>query len=354
MKMNSVNNYLAAFFLVLAFVASSCEKEKHPVTTGKYSKGILITNEGPFMDGTGTVSFYDPEKKLIENDIFQSVNGRPLGNIVQSAEAFEDRIYIVVNNAGKIEVVDQGTFESLGVIEGLVSPRYFVGLNSTKGYVSDWAGHVSILDLKTMTATGNIMAGSSPDRMLLSDNRLWVVNSAGWASDSTITVIDTQTDQVLQTFVVGDNPAGIVKDSNGKIWVLCGGIFDWQNPANNTNGSLVRINPLSFVVELRVELSGSDFGPRLAIDGSGKKIYFSFKGVIYLVDVDAAIPIQPEILLTRLTYALAIDPQRGDIYLSDPLDFARPGKLLRYNDMGNALIDSVSVGIIPGNLLFLN
>jgi len=352
--MSRIKTYLAVLFIAIAPFMPSCSKDKDPVPTGKYSKGILITNEGPFMDGTGTISFYDPEKRTIENNIFQNVNGRPLGNIVQSAEVFDEKVFIVVNNAGKIEVVDAGTFESLTVIEGLISPRYFIGLNSSKGYVSDWAGRVTILDLQSMTPSGMIVAGASPDRMLLHGNRLWVINSAGWSSDSTIMVIDTQTDEVLQTFVVGDNPAGIVKDSNGKIWVLCGGISDWQNPANNTNGSLVRINPVTFDIELRVELAGSDFGPRLAINGSGNKIYFSFLGTIYAVTGLANENVQPVVFLARSCYALAVDPENDEVYFSDPIDFSRPGKLLRYNAPGNTLIDSVTVGIIPGNILFAN
>lgn len=351
MKFNPIHTITFLTLVVMFF--SACDKEKGPVGTGKYGIGVLITNEGPFTDGTGTISFYDPEKKAIENNVFQNVNKRPLGNIVQSLTVFDDKAFIVVNNAGKIEVADAGTFESIGVIEGLTSPRYFVGLNSSKGYVSDWAGNVKILDLNAMTSTGLIVTGSSPDLMLLNGTRLWVVNSAGWTSDSTITVIDTQTDNVIQTFVVGDNPAGIVKDAEGKIWVLCGGISDWQNPANNTNGVLVRINPSTFAIELRHELSGSDFGPRLAINGSGQQIYFSFLGTVYMFDSLGGATVQPIPFIAQFCYALAVDPDNGEVYVTDPFDYAQPGALLRYSSSGNILIDSLAVGIIPGNILFV-
>ncbi|MBE0663844.1 MAG: hypothetical protein IH597_15415 [Bacteroidales bacterium] len=340
---------IATFALLLT---SSCKKDDN-TPSGKYSKGILISNEGPFTDGSGTISFYDPAAKTIENNIFANVNSRPLGNIVQSLEIFNERAYIVVNNAGKVEVADAASFESIGVIEGLTSPRYFVGINNTKGYVSDWAGHIAITDLSTLTKTGTIVTGASPDRMLLHENHLWVINSAGWTSDSTVTIIDTQTDTPLQTIVVGDNPSGIVKDANGKIWVLCGGISDWMNPANNTNGSLVRINPDSYAVELSLEIAGSDFGPRIAINGPGNKIYFSFLGSIYPHEIDA-VTINSNPLISKLCYALDVDPHSGEIYFCDPLDYAQPGVIYRYDANGATMLDSLKAGIIPGNFVFQN
>jgi len=338
----------------ILLLTTSCKKNDDDPITGKYSNGVLISNEGPFMDGTGTVSFYDPVNKIIENNIFQTLNNRPLGNIVQSVEVFNGKAFIVVNNAGKVEVVDAGTFESEAVIEGLTSPRFFVGINNSKAYISDWNGEIAIIDLNTYTKTGSITTGASPDQMLIDGNRVWVINSAGWTSDSTVTIIDSQTDNPLQTIVVGDNPVGIVKDADGKIWVLCGGISDWMNPANNTNGSLVRINPVDFSIETSIVLEGSDFGPRLAINGTGDKLYFSFLGNIYVRDVNSASAMKSEPLISKSCYALGIDPLSGEIYLSDPIDFAQPGVVYRYDASGNTILDSITAGIIPGNFLFLN
>jgi YVTN family beta-propeller protein len=342
---------IAASTLLLT---TSCKKGDDNSIPGKFSKGILISNEGPFMDGSGTVSFYDPEYKTIENRIFETTNNRPLGNIVQSVAVFDGKAYIVVNNAGKVEVVDAGTFESEAVIEGLTSPRYFLGINNGKAYISDWSGEIAIIDLNTYTKTGAITAGASPDQMLVDGTRVWVINSAGWSSDSTVTLIDTQTDNPLQTIVVGDNPAGIVKDANGKIWVMCGGISDWANPANNTNGSLVRIDPMDFSIETIIEFQGSDFGPRLAINGAGNMIYYSFLGSIYAYEISSGSGLKSGPIINKPCYALGIDPLSGEIYFSDPIDYAQPGVIYRYNASGSTLLDSINAGIIPGDFLFLN
>lgn len=333
---------------------TSCKKDSNDKIAVKYANGVLISNEGPFMDGTGTVSFYDPVNKIIENNIFQTVNSRPLGNIVQSVAVFNGKAFIIVNNAGKVEVVDAGTFESEAVIEGLTSPRYFLGINSSKAYISDWIGGIAIIDLNTYTKTGTITAGASPDQMLADENRVWVINSAGWASDSTVTIIDSQTDNPLQTIVVGDNPAGIVKGADGNIWLLCGGISDWANPANNTNGSLVKIDPLDFSIQTIIEFQGSDFGPRLAVNGAGNMIYYSFLGSVYAYEINSGSVLKSGPIITKPCYALGIDPAKGDIYFSDPLDYAQPGVIYRYDANGDTMLDSITSGIIPGNFLFQN
>jgi YVTN family beta-propeller protein len=353
--MKNIFNYLLALSALSVMLTTGCKKDDpDPVEKGKYAKGVLIANEGPFMDGSGSLSFYDPLDGSIENDVFQTVNARVLGNIVQSASAFDGRIYIVVNNAGKVEVAEQGSLESVGVIEGLSFPRHFVGINMNKAYVSEWGAGVAIIDLNTLSKTGSVAAGHSPDMMLLDGTRLWVVNSAGFSSDSTLTVINTQTDEAIRTIVVGDNPSGIVKDAAGKIWVICSGFSDWFNPANNTSGSLIRIHPESFDIEAVIDLPGTSFGARLAINRDGNRLFYTFMGGLYsmILNTDSY-----EINLIKANvnyYGLGIDPLLDEIYVSDPLDYAQPGYIFRINPANGIVNDSVKAGIIPGHFLFLN
>ncbi|HHN48733.1 MAG TPA: hypothetical protein ENN08_07385 [Bacteroidales bacterium] len=351
--MRTILNLSAIIAASLVLILSSCKKDDHDELRGAYSQGVLISNEGPFMEGSGSISFYDPATRTIANHIFQTVNNRPLGNIVQSVEVFNGRAYVVVNNAGKVEVAEAGTFESIGAIAGLNSPRYFLGINSNKGYVSDWGGHVAIIDLNTLAKTGTIVTGASPDRMLLDGTRVWVINSAGWYSDSTVTIIDTQTDTALQTIVVGDNPSGIVKDATGRIWVICGGKSDWTNPENNTTGSLVRINPETFNIESHSDLGETYFDARLAINAAGDKLYYTFTGGLFSVDLNTKTEMLSNSVLSRSVYALGIDPQTGEIYVSDPLDYAQSGYIFRHNPENFAVVDSVKAGIIPGNFSFV-
>ena len=78
----------------------ACKSDDPLVPINTYGDGILVSNEGPFNNGTGTVSFIDRELETVANGIYSQVNDSPLGNIVQSIGFEGDRAYIVANSAG--------------------------------------------------------------------------------------------------------------------------------------------------------------------------------------------------------------------------------------------------------------
>src|ERR1043165_7729268 len=91
---------------VMLVILSACKKKDETTVTpatADYSNGVFVTNEGQFGSGSGTISFYNRSSKTVTADIFQKANSFPLGNVVQSMNVFNDKGYIVVNNAQKIE-----------------------------------------------------------------------------------------------------------------------------------------------------------------------------------------------------------------------------------------------------------
>ncbi|MCD4681660.1 MAG: hypothetical protein K8R86_00140, partial [Bacteroidales bacterium] len=129
MKSIRKNSILILGLLLLgSWVIISCDKEEDeppPPDSSGYSEGVFIVNEGPFQTGTGTVTYLSRDGSGIEDHIFQKANNLiPLGNIVQSMTLIEDKVYIAVNNANKIEIVSLKTFQSVQTLENITSPRY--------------------------------------------------------------------------------------------------------------------------------------------------------------------------------------------------------------------------------------
>jgi len=71
-------------------------------------RGVLILNEGNFMYGNSSLSYYNPVTGKVVNDVFYRQNGVPLGDVAQSAVIYGGELYVVLYNSGKIMVMNLG------------------------------------------------------------------------------------------------------------------------------------------------------------------------------------------------------------------------------------------------------
>lgn len=353
------NMFRTGVLVALAFL-QACTNEPDPVTPAG-ADGFFIVNEGGFGNGNASLSFYDRKEDKLTNNVFAEKNGRPLGDQAQSMTVFEGKGYIVVQNSGKIEVIDATDFSSLKTItDGIESPRYFIGVSSTKGYVSDWGadgvtGTVKVINLENYTVTKTIAVGQGANRFLKKDNFVYVVNAGGFGKDNTVKVIDTGTDAVVKSITVGDNPNSIQLDKNGVVWVASGGhlVFneDWSvNETLSTKGSISKI--VNDAESQRIQVSNLTYDGmgQLNISPEGDKLYFNYNGAIYAMDVTAtALPTTP--LIDVNYYGFAVDPFDGNIIGGLAPNFSSAGKADIYREDGT-LLKSHTVGIAPNSCAF--
>jgi hypothetical protein len=346
------------FSLIILFFAG-CKKDKSTETPQPFGVGVFIVNQGQYGSGTGTISFFDRFYKTVRQDIFGAVNKRPLGNVVQSLSLYNSNAYIVVNNSGKVEVADASTFSSTGVINGLFQPRYFIGISPIKAYVSQWIdgtsfGKLAVINLEDNTIENTITVGHGPELMFFYKSKVFVLNTGGYGVDSTITVINSQTDQKINDINLFPIPCGICLDINNKIWVICSGGINGFSQLTDTYGHLVRINPDTYAIEKDLRFPSLTIHPfDLVINSTQDKLYYVFSNGIYKFSInDASLPANPLINLNYSPYALGYDYATGYIYTTDPLDNTQPGYFYRYDANTGAQIDYYKVGLIPGNFSF--
>ena len=100
---------------------------------------------------------------------------------------------------------------------------------STKAYVTDWGVNgVQVIDLATNTVSSTINCGTGPEGLaILMDLLIFVMLVVG-SLDSTVTVINTNTDAVETTLTIGDKPNSAVVDVNGNVWILTGGYTEYD------------------------------------------------------------------------------------------------------------------------------
>lgn len=332
---------LLAFSAILFFQSCKKDDDNNNNSTPKDYKGVLVINEGGFLKGNSSVSYYNPDNGNEEEDAFKAANNRPLGDIFQSVEKINGKLYLVVNNSGKIEVVDPVSLSGTGQITGLGSPRYILapGGQTTTAYVTDlFAGAIHIVNLTTNTKTGSIALPGWSEKMVEANGRVYVNNY----SNNKIYLINPAGNIVDDSIALSGPPVALVKDKNGKLWVLA-------DSTGSTKAKFMRINPAGNSVEATIEFAQGQSASRVEINGSSDKIYFLGGNGAYAMDITAtALPSTP--IKTGFFYGLGVDPKDGSVYLGDPLNFSQRGTVYRIKTDNSE--SSFKAGIAPSGFYF--
>ena len=350
-----MRNIFLILLMLSLLVQPACKKTGEADVPQGWEGSVFIVNEGPFQTGTGSISGFKPHLGRVFNGVFEKVNGRPLGNIVQSVYVSDNKVFIVVNNANKVEIADFDTFISLGQIDSVTLPRYFISSDQVKGYLSCWDNTVKVIDMESLEVVKSLAAGSGPDKMALVGGRLFVINTGGFGVDSTVTVIDTGPDEVVRTINVGHRPGGLQADGNGSLWVLCSG-RGWNGfpSPDDTPGRLVKIDASTMEINEEEVFPGSDVHPEnLAMDHAHQVLYYNYGQGIYAYEAGSgSLPGEPLVDRGKAYYGLGFDKKARLIYASDPIDYLQDGWVYRFYATDGSPVDSFRVGVIPNGFWF--
>lgn len=313
--------------------------------------GLFITNEGNFQYGNASLSYYDPEAKTVENEVFYRANGMKLGDVAQSMTIRNGVGWIVVNNSHVIFAIDIDTFKEIGRITDLTSPRYIHFLSDQKAYVTQiWDNRIFIVDPSRFEITGyiecpNMTMESGSTEQMVQYGKYVYVNC--WSYQNRILKIDTETDTVVDELTVGIQPTSLVMDCNNKLWTITDGGYE-GSPYGYEAPSLYRIDAETFTIEKQFKFKLGDWPSEVQLNGSGDRLYW-INNDIWTMDVEAErVPVRPFLAYSgTIYYGLTVDPVRGDVYVADAIDYQQQGIIYRYSEEGE-LLDQFYVGIIPG------
>lgn len=343
-----MNIRLLGFLLIASLLFAACEDDvMNPPIWGDLNNHVFVLNEGNFGSSNGSVMAVSRETGLVWENIFELVNEFKPGDVVQSMTVHNGRAYIVVNNSGKIEVVNASSFEGEATIEGLASPRYFLPINEDKAYVTNltFGGSTTldIIDLKTNEVTKTIPTGWG-EQMVMSDGKVFV----GIMNSYDMMVVDATTDEVVQTLSVTYSPNSLQVDENGKVWVLSDGGYYGEDIA-----ALRRIDPITLQTEQVFTFDANTAPQKLTINGTGDKLYYLENGQVWRMEIDdATLPDNPFISSDDYSfYSLGVDPANNYIYTTDAGDFQSKGNVLYFRPDGTP-IDIFEGGVIPGSFCF--
>lgn len=330
---------------LVAAVLGSCKEKPEPPTVMNYENGVFVLNEGNFQGGNASLDFWHAGGDSVSRHIFRRGQDRPLGDVGQSMAVHENRLWVVVNNSGKIEVLNLPKLDHHCIVQGLTSPRYLLFLSAEKAYVSDlYSRSIQVLNPQTCSISGSIATGGWTEEMILAEGKVFVAQ----AGTDKVLVIDPQTDQLMDSLAVGREPNSLVQDASGTIWVLCSGGLGETNP------SLVEIDPVNLTTSVAHTIPSVNSSPdRLRIDPSGERIYWVQDGNVMRLETGVSPAVPQTFAFGRggQFYGLGIDPVDGAVLVSDAQDYVREGLVYRF-DASGVLQGSFGVGVIPGSLRF--
>ena len=341
-------------------------RNKLNINTESLNSGelVFISNEGNFMYGNASLSMYNKKTREVINDVFYKQNGVPLGDVAQSMQVRNGLLYVVINNSGKIYVLNMGkyphlpAFEYVGKVTGLTSPRYIHFLSDTKAYVTDlYAKAITIFNPETLEVTGMIDVNNHstkfyqhPTEQMVQYDKFVFTNC--WSYDNKILVIDSDKDEVVDSITVGLQPTSLVMDKYNKIWTVTDGGYE-GSPYGQEASSLWKIDAATRKVEKNFYFEKGSWASEVKLNGSKDTLFYINRG-IWRMPVTAN-ELSDEAFIpkgkTNLFYGINIDPVSSEIYVIDAIDYQQPGVVYRISSKGMP-IDTFKVGIIPGEALF--
>lgn len=327
-----------------------------PPVTGTGERNVYIACEGSFGNGNASLYMQNLASLTLYENVYLNVNDRMIGDVFQSIQRIDDRLFLCVNNSDKILVVDAKTRNYQGTIN-IPKPRYILPINSDKAYVSTlYSNKVYIINPRTLQILTTIeVPAKNPEGMLLRGSKVYI---CPWDTASNkVYIADIVTDNITDSFTVaGYAPQHALVDKDGFIWVLSGNAEKKKWAALTVlapgTGDIVQSYQFNALQDV-IKPSMNKAGDILYFIGVDYKGITGYNGIFRMSVNDSKLPATPFIASQKFQYfwGLGIDPLTDDIYVGDPKGFMQKGVVSVYNSSGEQK-RTFAVGVGPGYFYF--
>jgi hypothetical protein len=259
-----------------------------------------------------------------------------LGDVLQSGIYHNGRVWLVLNNSGKITPVDNSGKAIKGEIKNLKSPRYILPVNGDTAWVTDlFDNHIYRVNLASSVVIDKIACPGWNEEIISAGNHILVANNKGrvyfFSKDGSLT----------DSIVVKSGCHWLQLDKAGYAWSLS---------SDSGKSELNRIDVNSKKTINTIAFNGSS--SRLKMNIAKDSLYLLNNG-LYAISINASsMPALPLFVENGITeYGLAVDPYTGLIYLSNAKDYVSRGEIIVLLQNG-VVKNRFNSGISPTDFLF--
>ena len=253
-------NLMIALCITMGLSLTSCSKDDDPIDPEvpevpvdpndpndpqepvELSEYFFVLNSGNMGNNNASLSMYDLKDGTVTKDIFETQNGRRLGDTGQDLVVYGSKMYIAVYGESTIEVTDLDA-KSIRQIRTDGQPRSFA-VHGGKVYVTYFNGYVARIDTASLDVEATVQVGRNPEQLTVVGDNLYVANSGGLdysteaGYDNTVSVVDIASFTETKKIEVIINPCEVVYDNNGSLYVVSLGNYgDVPNTLQKINTS---------------------------------------------------------------------------------------------------------------------
>lgn len=298
--------------------------------------------------GSANASLWQYTGSEMTGPVLWDTDSNPLGDVGQSLYINNNKLFIVMNNSHKVEVVNTENNESIATIDlSYSSPRYFA-VNGSKGYLSSWGiGGIFVIDLNTYTVIDTITVGALPEDIIIKDDMLYtsITMNSMWSSENKVYTYDLSGDTpaLVDTFEVVTGPGRM--QLNGDDLYVASTYYDasW-----NTYAGMSKINLSTKTVTI------VDYG----INFSFSSDLILYQDEIYRAYLNGMVKIDSD---CNYDASQIISPLTGSVYTLNTYDdkiymgytdYMAPDTVVIMNSDGS-LENIFQVGAIPSDFAFV-
>ncbi len=332
-------------------------------------KGFYLLNEGNLGSNKASLDYMDYTTGIYTLNLYNQANPsivKGLGDVGNDIGVYGSKVYIVVNNSNKVEVLDRATNVHITQVD-IVNCRN-VAFSGGKAYVSaylgavgnasDTNGIVAEIDTGSLTITRKVTVGRQPEQIAIVGQKLYVANSGGYSPpnyEHTVSVVDLGSFTQIKLINVAINLDRCIADKYGKVYVTSRGdnysvpadlyVIDTQTDTVIKNFNLPASN--LWIDDNTAYVFATDFNYNTG------KTTISYN----MIDVGADTVLNRSFItdgtdkLITVPYGIAVNPTTKEVLVTDALNYVNPGVLYCFDPTGKKEW-STTTGDIPAQFAF--
>ncbi len=346
--MKHLNRIILASMAILLFAA--CEKDKVTPTDNDSSETFaLVLNEGNMSANNASVSRLNTSTGTIDNQWFETVNHRGLGDQAQDMIAYGSKVYITVTESNSLEVLNPATGASQRVNMGDRKPRSMAA-DGGKIYITCYNPcSVVRVDTASLAIEATCTLGQFyPEGIAIAQGKAFVASSyKGSDYDDKLYVIDLTTFANPNTVTVGMNLSAVKKINDNKV-IVCwiGNYGDIGSGSAIIDATTLDITLTGEALQKLDVYNGKAYGYSVEYDASWNET-----NVWKVINADGTTEAFPfTVSLDANAYGININPSNGDIYLTSS-DYTTNGDVYCFSPTGTRRF-KVEAGALPSKVLF--